>query len=36
MLERWKRLDLSWQKTRHLYPKSEPHAQADFRKNLAI
>ena len=36
MLKLLKSLDLSWQKTRPVHPKSEPRAQADCKKNAAI
>ena len=35
MLKLLKNLDLSWQKTRPVHPKSDPRAQADFKKNSA-
>jgi transposase len=35
MLKLLKSLDLSWQKTRPAHPKSDPRAQADFKKNFA-
>jgi hypothetical protein len=34
MLKPLKNLDLSWQKTRPVHPKSDPRAQADFKKKF--
>jgi transposase len=36
MLKLLKNLDLSWQKTRPVHPKSDSRAQADFEKNAVI